>query len=306
MFFKKLSLKKIEVMRILLILTIPFCYLQTSQCENFNYKPKDYAFYEPKSDTINENIVVEYDTIQLPSDTIRITDTLLMINNTTKETNPEMIVQKNNPDYSLSMCFSPFITSQYIVPKKSEDSTKYPQIQPLNFYYEINFGLKINKWVYYSGIHFLRFSEIAVKEQYLTKIDSVESDTSFVYVSTLIHTKRQIKNYFYYAGFSLAIGYEMGKNNFIFTPRVEITLSRKLPSKLYKFGQGSVIRNIPSNEQINYLFSLSITPDIAYRINKNILLLISPSYVYNFYGKNIYPVTMRNNFKLGFGIRYEL
>lgn len=273
-------------------------------------------YFNPLSDSINENVILIYDTVQLPPDTIRLTDTLTIIKNKLKKTDEiipknsnitnERSAQNQQSKYFISLSISPFITLQHFYSGELKDSIKYLTNQPLNFHYEINSGLKINRWVFYSGIHFINFSEVAEKEQFIDENDSIEIDGEIYYNSKSIHIKRQIKNYFYYAGILLGVGYELRMRNFIFSPQTGINISRKLYNRSYKFEKGVDIKYNTKEDQINYWVSISISPGFEFSITKKVLLQIMPAYIYNIYRNNIYPYTYRHNFRLGVGIKFEL
>lgn len=273
-------------------------------------------YYKSLSDSIKDKMLVEYDTVVLPPDTIRITDTLTIAyntatNNDTKEKTPKLnnkITKSLNQQhsYTFSICVSPFVTGQYIFPGKLKDSLTYPRNQPLNYYYEISSGLKFKNWFYYAEFHFISFSEIIGKGQFATSPDTIETNDEIIYGTKTVQLKSQIKNYFYYAGILIGAGYELEKRNWIFTPQAGISISRQLPGKSYEFGNGINIKEIPDGNQPDYWFSISLSPAVGYKLTKNLLFLVLPAYVYNFYGKNVYPLTYRQNLRFGLGLRYEL
>jgi len=256
-------------------------------------------------DSFQVKDIVIYDTVLLPPDTIRLTDTLIIADNfrnkplkikslNTKAAVNKKIIQNKPSRYSISMSFSPFITTHNLYTATFGDSVTYSSGQPLNFYYEISSGLKFNNWDLYLGIDFTNFSEVSEKEQFTTS------------EKLIVHTNTQIKNHFYYAGFLFGAGYETGKHNFVFYPQADIGISKRLPSKSYKFESGVNIKQITVDEYSEYSITFSVSPTIAYKASKNILIILKPAYVYNLYHKNAFPFTYRNNFKLGFGLRLEL
>jgi len=281
-----------------------------------------YKFYNTEnnkylSDSIHENLIFEYDTVLLPPDTIRLTDTITIADNSMhkpanrkKINNMSRNLKSKNQNiqskYSLSICFSPFITAQNFFTGNLGDSVKYSSNQPLNFYYEISSGLKFNNWVLFAGINFISFSEISKKELSEPKNETIatELDTTIYFLK--IHSIGQIKNYFYYAGFLFGASYNLVKHNFIFCPQTCLGFNRRIPGTTYKFDNGINVRYVPGNEMPNYLFSFSLSPSCGYKLSKNIFVLILPTYVYNVKGKNSFPVSYRHNFRLGFGIRFEL
>ncbi len=266
------------------------------------------------SDSVHENIIVVYDTVLLPPDTIRITDTVAIAKNTkhkplnkkgisTINRNLKSKDQNKQSKYTLSICFSPFITAQNFFTGNFGDSVKFSSKQPVNFYYEISSGLRFNNWILFAGLNFTSFSEISKKEVSETKNVTTVNDFDTTYN---ILTSRQIKNYFCYAGILFGVSYNFEKRKFIFCPQTSLGVSRKLPNNAYKFDDGINVKYLTADEQTDYVLSLSLSPSIAFKATENFLILLLPAYNYNVKGNNVFPITYSHNFRLGIGMKFEL
>jgi hypothetical protein len=281
------------------------------------YEKNNSACFNHLSDSSKESVILEYDTIHLPPDTIRLTDTIIIAENNTRKnigeklpkftnkTNKSLGLNKQSK-YSLSICFAPFITAHNFYSGNLGDSVKFPANQPLNFYYEISSGLRFKNWVLFSGINFISFSEISEKQQYESRYETIGAGLDTTVNLLKVLSSRQIKNYYYYAGFLFGAAYNWEKHKFIFCPQACLGFSRRLPNMVYKFDKGINVISISADEQPDYLLSFSLSSAFAYKINKKVLILLLPTYVYNVLGKNNFPITYRYNFRLAIGMGFEL
>lgn len=224
------------------------------------------------SDSVNEIIIYEYDTVYLASDTIRITDTIFDFIKPAKEKSI-IVPSKNNSSFSgflvpqsIGLSIATF-RSGYFYDKILFDSIQPQSRNNLNYSFRLNYHFKKYNLLFEFG--FCPFFE---KYNYVQTIhaSTINSSQLGTYDSLLITEKYTVNSQYNYLNFGIYFGrkWEILKR---------ITLKPNVGSVVdFLLNYSKENSNLQAIEKQNFYFSLRINFEIIYKFNHRFELNLTP------------------------------
>jgi hypothetical protein len=262
------------------------------------------VFSQAHTDTITnlnsqEEVIFEYDTVVLPPDTIRITDTITMIDASEKKSASTKKFHLNLNNQAISFIGSGFITNQHLSDAQIIDSAEYTSSQPYNYDLGLFYSFDISNYTLSAGINFISFSEKSEKN-YVLKKDTLINGFPSIRTDSI---NSKFRNYFYYTGFFVGVAYNINIEKLSISPELSFSFNKLLPNQNYKFEKGTTSLII-KNEKYSNLMLLSLSFPVAYEINKKIAVFLQPSFSGNLSADDLFPKTLKNCYRIGFGVKY--
>jgi len=254
-------------------------------------------------DSIEEIIIYEYDTIYIQPDTIRITDTIFDIikKDSLKVSNPQRNrKQRSNGSYSMKG-FLPRSIGLSVMPfmslnPQAPSDTLNPQLV-FNMAYHFQLNYYTDKFSISYGMKYIPYHEQfrGHGTSYSSNQDTVNSGS---YDSLLVNNNYQVDYYYHYLCLDLIIG-----RKFIISKKLELNLNLGVSVDFligYKQGNTAVSDSMIRKTD----FSLLVSPQIIYKINKKLEFKFSPYYQHAILKDKQYPYLFRQRAGIEAGFNF--
>ena len=250
-------------------------------------------------DPNKEITIYEYDTVYLQPDTIRLTNVII----DTIKTNPiknEQLVSKNNHPFfsaimpnSVGVKITPFI-SEIHQNTKISDSLYSQSVINTSFSIQVNYNY--NKYILSIGAGFTPYHEKQhFKNTYYSS--NLKSSPSGIYDSLLINKEYTANYYYNYLNLNIIFGREWKLNK-----KWYLSLNAGCIGD-YLIGYKQNNTNVTESTVRKFDISLTFTPSLTYKINRNFEIYISPFYQHSLLDDKKNPNSSAQ--KMGIGVGFN-
>jgi hypothetical protein len=236
-----------------------------------------------KRDTI-ENVIYEYDTIYMPPDTIRVTDTIINY----QLVQPLKEEEKTN-HWLLGTSVLPFVSNLF-GEKSVIDSFSLKQV--VNYNFNINIQYHFKSFVVGLGGGFTRLHDRLLYHRvnnFLIGSDSIS-----------VNNTCTADNYYRYFNIILLVGKKWGKQKIKFTFNASLVADILIDYKAI----------LPVYNEVDKIYDTSIrkiglavmiSPSVSYKLGKKFDFFLSPFYRYNLNKRSLYPLSNLQDVGIGAG-----